>query len=152
MRVVLGSTSALALLVLSTATVASAGRSFSSTANAICESYYVKLNAIPKPSSNGLKVAAAYERRALPLAVSEYDRFKRMTPPATDKNTYAAWLSVTGQEVDLVRQSITAAEAGHTSTFLSLLDQADRLDSTRYDKLAKQMGFTICAQPTSKTR
>ena len=123
---------------------------FVARGNAICESYYRRLNrlALPAMTMSGL---AAYEREQLPLALTEQKELEAVVPPAADRQTYRTWLGVEESVVGVIKKIIVGGDRNDAVAMNRLIARAEALERS-YDALAAKLGLSVCAQPTTQTK
>jgi Flp pilus assembly protein TadD len=142
---------ALTALVIAGCGSSSSGNSdasFISKVNAECKSSQAQIDALGQPASSSTADITALLKKTLPLAQASTDRLKAITPPADKKTDYQSALDNQDQGVALVKQAITAGDAGDTAKVNSLITQVAAL-STTGDALATQIGVTDCVSKSS---
>jgi hypothetical protein len=116
---------------------------FDAKANAICDEYLKKIDAVPQPS--GTKGIVSYIDKVLPILEEGVGKLDDLNPPKDIEPTVAEWLSIQHQEVDAAKKLKTAAEKGDLAEVTKIAQDTQATDK-RGNQLAKQIGADTCAQ------
>jgi hypothetical protein len=116
---------------------------FDAKANAICDEYQGKINAVPEPKN--MKDVPTYIDKVLPLVEEGTSKLDDLRPPKDIEPTVDQWISLQREEIDQGKKLKAAAEKGDTATALKLVNEGNATDK-RGNQLAKQIGANTCAQ------
>ena len=116
---------------------------FDAKANAICDKYQKKINAVPQPS--GAKDIVSYIDKVLPILKEGTGKLDDLEPPKDLEATVNEWRSIQHQEVDEARKLRAAAAKGDLPEVTKVAQDASAIDK-RGNDLAKQIGAPTCAQ------
>jgi hypothetical protein len=114
---------------------------FVSQADAICEEYEAKLDALGTPQNPD--ELADFADRALPIAEDGRAELGELRPPEELEDTYDAWLAQGDRAIRIVEDLRDAAEDGDVSEIQRIAREAETADAEA-NRLAEQLGFEQC--------
>jgi hypothetical protein len=116
---------------------------FDSKANAICDEYLKKIDAVPQPT--GTKDIVSYIGKVLPILEEGVGKLDDLQPPKDLESTVAEWKGIQNEEVDQAKKLKAAAEKGDLAE-VTKIAQNTQTTNKRGNELATQIGATTCAQ------
>jgi type IV secretory pathway VirJ component len=122
--------------------------SFIANVNAQCRTAQSQIDALSQPASSSAADEGAYFKKVLPLVQAEGDKIKTISAPSDKAVDFAAATANHDQSIALLKQAITAADAGDKTALNLVLSQAQALSSTG-DSLATKIGVTDCVSKNS---
>jgi hypothetical protein len=120
---------------------------FVAKADAICQKYEAKLDALGQPQNEG--ELAAFADKAIPIAKDGREELGDLTPPENQQETYDRWLEQGDRAIEVVEDLRDAAKDGDTAEIQRIAQEAEQADQES-NRLAAQLGFKECgASPAS---
>jgi hypothetical protein len=112
-------------------------------ADAICQDYNAKFNALGQP--NSMDELKSFADKALPIAQEGRQKLGELKPPQDLEATYDDWLAEGDKAVDAIERLRDAAEKNDAAAVRSIGEEANR-ENQKSDRLATQLGFKACGQ------
>ena len=109
---------------------------------AICKDYNDYTSSLEDPSS--MKEIKPWIDKVLPRFQDAISDAKKLSPPEDLQDEHDEFISIAGDETDLLRDIGDAADDNDQQKLLDLEQQGTKLDE-RSDKVAHQLGATECA-------
>jgi hypothetical protein len=116
---------------------------FDSKANAICDKYQAKINAVPQPKS--VNDVPGYIDKVLPILREGTSKLDDLKPPADLQSTFDEWRQVQRDQVDEAEALKKAADKGDDAEVGRIANEASTKNK-RGNDLASQLGATTCAK------
>ena len=134
---------ALVLLLAALTACGGSGQSdLAKQANAICKTYSQAVDKLKAPTT--MPETAAYATKAHALFASSTRKLHALRPEASDTAKYREWLGLVDQALGRVAALEQAARAGDEKR-INALGKATTKARARSDELARELGFTACA-------
>ena len=114
---------------------------FVTKADAICQEYEAKLDALGQPQNED--ELADFADKALPIAKDGRDRLGELNPPENQQKTYDRWLEQGDRAIEIVEDLRDAAEDGDRAEIQRIAQEAEQADRES-NRLADQLGFKEC--------
>jgi hypothetical protein len=121
---------------------------FVSQADAICEEYEGKLDALGAPQN--AEQLGEFADQALPIAREGRDKLGELRPPEDLEGTYDDWLEQGDRSIELVEDLQDAAEDQDSAEIQRIAQRAEAIDSEA-NRLAGELGFEQCGAAGSAT-
>ena len=112
-----------------------------SKADAICQEYEAKLNALGQPQNEDQ--LADFADKAVPIAEDGREDLGELNPPENLEDTYDAWLEQGDKAIDIVERLREAAEDGDQAEIQKIAQEAEQADRES-NRLAAELGFKQC--------
>jgi hypothetical protein len=119
---------------------------FISQADAVCEEYEAKLDALGTPQN--AEQLADFADKALPIAQDGREELGELRPPEELQETYDDWLEQGDRAIEIVEDLREAAEDGDTAEIQRIAQEAEAADAEA-NRLAAQIGFEQCGATAS---
>jgi hypothetical protein len=116
---------------------------FVAQADAICEEYEAKLDALGTPQSQ--EDLAEFAEKSVPIAEEGQGKLAELTPPADLQEAYDEWLAQGDKAVDIVQRLEQAAQDNDQEEIQAIATEAQAADE-RSEELATQLGFEECSR------
>jgi hypothetical protein len=116
---------------------------FVAQADAICQEYEAKLNALGTPQS--AEDLQEFADESVPIAEEGQGKLEDLTPPAELQDVYDEWLAQGDKAVDIVQRLEAAASENDQQEIQAIAAEAEAADA-RSRELAEQLGFDECSQ------
>jgi protein-tyrosine-phosphatase len=135
--------------VLVTVLVASCGSStlshgdFVKQANAICGAYRGEVTKVKTPAT--LSETEVYARRVLVVYRAALAKLEALKPPKEDEVTVQTWIA-TDKRIESDIEAIAAAAKERRIPAVRAATERAALDNQASDRLASQLGLTVCAK------
>ena len=115
---------------------------FQKQANAICEKYNAKLEALESPSSP--EEVGGFVDQVVPLLRQGISELRALKPPAEAEDEYDRMLDETEKAVPAAQKLADAAEKNDAAALQDALAAARKADEAS-DEIATKLGLTGCA-------
>jgi hypothetical protein len=118
---------------------------FVAQADAICQEYEAKLDALGQPQNED--ELAEFADKAIPIAKDGRDALGELNPPENQQENYDAWLEQGDRAIEIVEDLRDAAEEGDQAEIQRIAQEADQADQES-NRLAEELGFDECGAST----
>jgi hypothetical protein len=142
-------TASLAVALVATAAACGGGggerlsqEEFKKQANAICEKYDTRIQALQSPSSPA--EVSGFVDKVIPLLQQGISELRALKPPAEAEDDYDRMLDETEKAVPAARKLADAAAENDGAAVQEALAEARKADQAS-DEIAAQLGLTGCA-------
>jgi hypothetical protein len=115
---------------------------FRKQANAICDKYDSKIQALGSPSS--AQEVSGFVDRVIPLLQQGISELRALKPPEEAEDDYDRMLDETEKAVPAAQKLADAAEKNDAAALQEALDEARNADQAS-DEIATKLGLTGCA-------
>jgi hypothetical protein len=116
---------------------------FDAKANAICDKYTTKINAVPQPKD--IKSVPGYIDTVLPLLREGTSKLDELQPPKDLQTTADDWRQVLHDEVKETEALKKAADKGDAAELARIANEISTKDK-HGNQLAAQLGAASCAK------
>ena len=116
---------------------------FDAKANAICDKYQAKINAVGPPKS--VTDVPGYIDKVLPLLREGTSKLDHLKPPADLQSTFDEWRQIQSDQVDEAVALKKAAGKGDGAEVSRIANEASAKNK-RGNDLASQLGANTCAK------
>jgi hypothetical protein len=114
-------------------------------ANQICRTYARRIQAVGQPATPA--AAAAFVRRAIPLAREEVEKLRALEAPEADAGRIDRMLDNVGQGIDALGAVVLARDSGDEAAVRAATQQGARVAAVS-DRIARDLGASACAAQT----
>jgi hypothetical protein len=118
---------------------------FVTQADAICQEYEAKLDALGQPQNE--EQLADFADKAIPIARDGRERLGELNPPENQQENYDRWLEQGDRAIEIVEDLRDAAEDGDRAELQRIAQEAEQADQES-NQLADQLGFKECGAAT----
>ena len=118
---------------------------FVAKADAICQEYEAKLDALGQPQNED--ELAEFADKAIPIAKDGRDELGELNPPENQQENYDRWLEQGDRAIEIVEDLRGAAEDGDRAEIQRIAQEAEQADQES-NRLAEQLGFEECGATT----
>ena len=115
---------------------------FQKQANAICDKYDSRIQALGTPSS--AQEVSGFVDQVIPLLQQGISELRALKPPADVEDDYDRMLDQTEKAVPAAQKLADAAEKNDAAALQEALDEARKADQAS-DEIATKLGLTGCA-------
>jgi hypothetical protein len=116
---------------------------FDAKANAICDKYQAKINAVGQPQS--VSDVPGYIDKVLPIIEEGTSKLDDLKPPQDIESTVNDWRVIQHTQIDEAKQLRDAAKKGDTAAVTKIANEAAAKNKSG-NALAAQVGATSCAK------